>query len=90
MCEHVTETDRIPIVLPDLGAEDEPIRFAQWLVSNGGQVLEHDRVAEVLVGGMLFHVTSPAEGTVQHLVEQEGHRLDMGNRLGFVVPARIA
>ncbi len=83
----MTEAGRIPIVLPDLGAEGESVRFAQWLVCNGGHVLQHDRVAEVLVGGILFHVTSPAEGAVQHLVEQEGQHLGTGDRLGFVTAA---
>ncbi len=85
----MTETDRIPIVLPDLGAEGEPVRFAQWLVSNGRDVLQHDRVAEVLVGGMLFHVTAPAKGTLQHLVEQEGQHLNTGDHLGVVIAAAV-
>jgi biotin carboxyl carrier protein len=58
-------------------------------VNNGDHVLQHDRVAEVLVGGMLFHVTSPAEGTVQHAIESEGARLRPGDPLGFVHTSNV-
>ena len=85
----MSKTDRIPIVLPDLGAEDQPVRFAQWLVDNGDSVLEHDRVAEVLVGGILFHVTSPAEGTLRRTVEREEAILGQDDTLGFILVARM-
>lgn len=63
MCSHA-EAGRVPIRLPDIGAGDEPIRFGQWLVDEGDAVLTGDRLAEVLAGSVLFHVASPAEGTL--------------------------
>jgi len=84
MCSDTNDTSLVPILLPDLGAEGQPIRLAQWLVDNGDHVLEHDRVVEVLLGGVLFHVPSPAEGTVQHAVESEGTLLHPGDILGRV------
>lgn len=78
----------IPVLLPDLGAGDVPIRFAQWLVESGEPVMEHDRIAEVLVGGVLFHVASPAEGTLRHLVEREDTILRIGESLGYIRAVR--
>ncbi|MGE0377723.1 MAG: biotin/lipoyl-containing protein [Planctomycetaceae bacterium] len=86
----MSKSRHIAIVLPDLGAGDQPVRFAQWLVKNGETVLEQDRVAEVVVGGVLFHVTSPAEGTLRHLVERAGAVLGPDEMLGFVVAIAAA
>ena len=73
-----------PIVLPNLGAQEHQIRLVQWLVDTGDRVLEGDRVAEVLVGGVLFHVAAPAEGVVQRTIESEGTPLDSHAQLGFI------
>ncbi|MBX3436449.1 MAG: lipoyl domain-containing protein [Planctomycetaceae bacterium] len=74
----------VPIVVPDLGAKDQPIRFAQWLVKSGDDVLEQDRVVEVLVSGVLFYVAAPAEGTVHHTIESPGAPLHPGDILGTI------
>lgn len=74
-----------PIILPDLGAGDQPIRLAQWLVESGDTVVQGDRVAEVLVGGVLFHVASPADGVVQRTIELEGMLLGSDAELGLIV-----
>ncbi len=73
-----------PIVLPDLGASGQPIRLAQWLIESGDGVIEGDRVAEVLVGGMLFHVSAPADGVVTRLIDTEGALLTPATTLGFI------
>lgn len=84
MCSHPDDTTRVPILLPDLGAEGQTVRLAQWLVKSGDHVLEHDRVVEVLLGGVLFHVQSPAEGAVHCIIETEGTPLHPGDILGTV------
>lgn len=81
----VSDADvKTPIVLPDLSAGDEQIRLVQWLVDTGDHVLEGDRVVEILVGGVLFHVAAPAEGVVQRTIESEGTPLDSHAQLGFI------
>ncbi|MCA9073835.1 MAG: hypothetical protein KDA93_02290 [Planctomycetaceae bacterium] len=74
-----------PIILPDLGEGDQPIRLAQWLVESGDTVVEGDRVVEVLVGGVLFHVASPTDGVVRRTIESEGTLLVPGTELGLIV-----
>ncbi len=76
---------KTPITLPDLGSDDQPIRLVQWLVDTGDHVLEGDRAAEVLVGGVLFHVPSPAEGTVERLVNTGDAPLRPDTELGHIV-----
>ena len=76
----------VPILLPDLGVGDQPVRLGQWLVESGDHVMEHDRVLEVLVSGILFYVASPAEGILRRTIDHEGARLSAGETLGFVDP----
>lgn len=65
------------------------MQFGQWLVDSGEFVLAQDRVAEILVGCVLFHVSAPAEGILQHVVEREGIRLRPRETLGFVHVAPV-
>jgi pyruvate/2-oxoglutarate dehydrogenase complex dihydrolipoamide acyltransferase (E2) component len=80
----VADSRDVPILLPDLGVGDQPVRLGQWLVESGDHVMEHDRVLEVLVSGILFHVASPAEGTLRRAIGHEGARLSAGETLGYI------
>ncbi len=75
---------KTPIILPNLGAGDQEIRLVQWLVESGDNVIEGDRVAEVLVGGILFHVSSPADGVLSRTIDTEDALLAPSATLGFV------
>ncbi len=72
------------IVLPDLGAGDQQVRLAQWLVETGDGVIEGDRVVEVLVGGVLFHVAAPTDGIVTRMIDNKDAILAPAATLGFV------
>lgn len=84
MCSDAPKATQVPIVLPELGSRGQPIQFVQWLVRAGDHVLEQDRVAEVLLGGVLFHVTAPAEGIIHHLIESEDVLIRPGDTLGSI------
>lgn len=49
-----------PIILPDLGIL--PVRLSVWFADAGEEVIEGDRLVEVLVGGATFDVPAPASG----------------------------
>ena len=53
---------RMPIRLPNLGSDRAT--FSLWYVRPGDRVFEGDRVAEVLIPGATFDVSSPADGVV--------------------------
>ncbi len=55
---------RVSLLLPDLGAGDEPIRVSGWLVDRGDFVIEGDRVAEVMISGVTFDVEANRSGQV--------------------------
>jgi pyruvate/2-oxoglutarate dehydrogenase complex dihydrolipoamide acyltransferase (E2) component len=77
---------RTPVRLPDLGAA--PVRLSLWFAAPGDVVFEGDRLAEVLVAGATFDVSSPATG---RLVERCVWRHDLltpGQVLGVVEAVR--
>ncbi len=56
-----------PVVIPNLGTADKPIIFLIWLVDEGAYVIPGERIAEILVDSVLFHLESPQEGHIQKL-----------------------
>jgi pyruvate/2-oxoglutarate dehydrogenase complex dihydrolipoamide acyltransferase (E2) component len=50
---------RVPIVPPDLGT---PARLSLWCVKPGDDVRRGDRIAEVVIPGVLADVLAPASG----------------------------
>jgi pyruvate/2-oxoglutarate dehydrogenase complex dihydrolipoamide acyltransferase (E2) component len=56
----------------------------QWLVDVGMHVEEGDRVAEVLTGGVLFHVPAPASGNLVMVVRGDGALIEVGDMLGVI------
>ena len=74
----------VPITLPDLGADS--VVFSLWHVGPGERVYEGDRVAEVLIPGVVFDVPAPATGVVREQVTRPRDRLIAGQVLGTIDP----
>lgn len=77
----MSETGRTTIDLPDLGAGEMPVRLVQWLVEPGAPLAAGERLAEVVVGGVLFHVESQTSGTVGTLLVERDAVLQAGQAL---------
>ncbi|WP_437191256.1 hypothetical protein [Planctomicrobium sp. SH527] len=60
----------VSLALPDLGTGDLPIRFLTWLVPVDSQVITGERIAEILVDGIVFCVESDHDGV---LITQSAH-----------------
>ena len=73
-----------PIVLPDLGSGDEPVRVSCWLVDLGDVVDAGDRVVEVLMRGITFDVAAPASGVISRMEKQPDASLVPGDVLGWI------
>ncbi len=80
------ESAATPIELPDLGVGDAPVRLVQWLVEAGAEVIEGERVAEVLADGVLFHVEAPASGTLIEINTSAGRMIGDSARIGVIGP----
>jgi pyruvate/2-oxoglutarate dehydrogenase complex dihydrolipoamide acyltransferase (E2) component len=74
-------TQQRPIVMPDIGAEEQTLQLVQWLVEPGDEVLSGDRLAEVVAAGVLFYVQSPFNGMIVSLDKPTGAQVNPGNVL---------
>jgi pyruvate/2-oxoglutarate dehydrogenase complex dihydrolipoamide acyltransferase (E2) component len=50
------------LVVPDLGVAGMPVCVSLWLVPEGAEVIEGDRVVELLAGGAIVDLEAPVSG----------------------------
>jgi pyruvate/2-oxoglutarate dehydrogenase complex dihydrolipoamide acyltransferase (E2) component len=64
---------REPLAVPECGMMGVPVRVSLWLVREGADVLEGDRVVELLAGGATIDLESPVTGRLvtQYVDEDE-------------------
>ena len=63
---------REPLAVPEFGVLGLPLRVSLWLVPEGAEVLEGDRVVELLGGGATIDLESPVAGRlIAHLVDED-------------------
>jgi len=61
---------RVPLVAPDLGIAGVVVSL--WLVAEGAEVLEGDRVVELVAGGVTVDLGAPVTGRlVGQLVDED-------------------
>ena len=73
------------IVLPELGVTPgEPVVLSVWFADEGEEVLEGDRLVEVLVAGSTFDVAAPATGRLSEILAQPEDQLQPGQVLGLI------
>ena len=76
------------VILPDLGTgPDVPIVVSHWFAARGDEVLEGDRLVEVLVGPATFDVSAPTTGRLAEIRGQEDDEVTPGAVLGLVAVA---
>ena len=73
-----------PISLPDLGANDQPIRVSTWLTQIGEEVVAGDPVVEVLLKGITFDVAAPVSGQLRRIDCFENDAVRPGDNLGWL------
>ena len=72
------------VVLPELELPGVPITVVAWLVRVGEQVLEGDRLLEILAGEVAMEIDSPATGIlIEKRVDVED-AVALGQVLGVV------
>ncbi|MBW3541342.1 MAG: biotin attachment protein [Planctomycetes bacterium] len=76
----------IPVILPDLGAEDAVVRVSCWLVEPGEAVDVGDRLVEVLLPGITCDVAAPAGGVLSAVDQPAGCEVAPGEVLGWIEP----
>lgn len=84
MSSRPAEPRRAAIRVPDLDSGPQPLLLVQWLVDPGTEVLEGDRVAEVLVSGILFQVASPVAGRLARFEKGQRATVMSGEVIGWI------
>ena len=73
------------IILPDLGAEPgAAIVVSFWFSDVGEEVIEGDRLVELLVGDATFDLPAPAEGRLATVLAFEDDVVGVGDILGTI------
>lgn len=76
---------RIPLTVPEIGvAEDQPVIVSAWFVSIGDEIIEGDRVVELLLDDMTFDVASPVSGTLVEIAAEVDEPVAGGALLGRI------
>ena len=76
-----------PLVVPDVGIVGVALVLSLWLVPEGTDVLEGDRVVELLGGGVTIDLEAPVTGRLKHVLVDEDDTVAPGTVLAEFVPA---
>lgn len=76
-----------PLVVPELGIVGVPLVLSLWLVPEGSDVLEGDRVVELLGGGVTVDLEAPVTGRLLRCLVEEDAPVTPGTLLAEFAPA---
>ena len=76
-----------PLVVPEVGIVGVPLVLSLWLVPEGTDVLEGDRVVELLGGGVTIDLEAPVTGRLLRVLVDEDAPVAPGTVLAEFAPA---
>lgn len=77
-------TTRGEFVLLDLDLGDVPIVAGVWLKSKGQEIVEGERLLEVVAGDVVVDLPAPVSGELAEQLVEETDILQVGQVLGLV------
>jgi pyruvate/2-oxoglutarate dehydrogenase complex dihydrolipoamide acyltransferase (E2) component len=72
---------RQPLVVPECGVVGVPLRVSLWLVREGADVIEGDRVVELLAGGATIDLEAPVTGRLVAQLADEDETVAEGEAI---------
>jgi 2-oxoglutarate dehydrogenase E2 component (dihydrolipoamide succinyltransferase) len=78
------------LLLPELGMGETPVVASVWLVEVGADVIEGERLLEVVAGAATVDLPSPATGRLVELLVDEDDELTVGQRLAVIASVEAA
>ena len=76
----------VPIVVPDLGLGERPVILSLWLVPQGSNVLEGDRVVELVTNPATVDLLAPVAGRCIRQFVDEDTRVFPGMVIAEILP----
>jgi pyruvate/2-oxoglutarate dehydrogenase complex dihydrolipoamide acyltransferase (E2) component len=77
----------VPVTVPEVDRRTRSLQLVQWLVDPGAKVHTGDRIAELLVAGVVFHLPSPVDGVIRRVAIRAHSRVGIGDVLGWIEAA---
>lgn len=74
----------VSVIVPDLGVAGRPVRFVGWLVPHRAHLIPGERIAELVVEGMDFHLEADVEGMLIERTAAPGDILNAGVVIGRI------
>jgi len=78
--------DNVAVVPPAALSDDSGATLQQWLVVRGDEVYAGERVAEIVVPGILVSVSAPCSGRIEEIVAAPQAAVRPGDVLAWIVP----
>jgi len=72
--------------VPDLGLGDRAITVSLWLVEEGSEICEGDRIVELVAGDVTVDLPSPASGILAKTLVDEDEPVAVGQTLARITP----
>ena len=79
----------VPIVVPDLGLGETPVVLSLWLVPQGSNVLEGDRVVELATNPATVDLLAPVAGECVHQFVDEDTVVFPGMVIAEILPEDV-
>jgi pyruvate/2-oxoglutarate dehydrogenase complex dihydrolipoamide acyltransferase (E2) component len=76
-----------PVVVPKLDHPSRRVQLVQWLVDPGTAIHAGDRIAELLVAGVVFHLAAPVDGVLSRVAVRAHTPVRTGEILCWIDPA---
>ena len=77
---------RVRLVVPEFGL-DVPLAVSVWLVPQGAEVIEGDRVVQLVAGGATIDLEAPIDGRLAACLVEEDEPVVAGTVLAEFEPA---
>ena len=79
----------VPIVVPDLGLGETPLVLSLWLVPQGSNVLEGDRIVELATNPATVDLLAPVAGECVHQFVDEDTIVFPGMIVAEILPEDV-
>lgn len=76
----------MPLTIPELGTGEKRIQLIHWLIGVNSQVIEGERLAELLVDSVLVYLEAEATGRISQLVVGSGNSVVVGQAVATLIP----
>ncbi len=72
------------VVVPNLGVDQRAATLTNWLVAPGSSIIAGERIAELLVDSILFHLESEFDGKLERLLAPTGAQVKAGEPIAEI------